>query len=406
LDPESPRLASEDRAKASPTESAKSTLSASRGRKMEIPTKGVAASLLPLGFVCVSLYAQTRSVPTRQILNLNGPSVLKIEAHDKQDALTAQGSGVVIAPSGIVATNAHVVSGACNLYIRQPSGSLVAVKGIVQIDPDKDIAILRFDSRDLRVATLGDSRALRVGDRVVAIGSPLGLEQTVSEGIVSGLRTIENQRSVIQTTAPISPGSSGGGLFNGKGELIGLTTFTLQDSQNLNFAAPLVDVLDLLKRGSETPWSGMSCSETASSLDAMVINQRLLGREISDPQVAEAIKMLNGGTAPTPFQEMVGGGLEMRSYNFPGVQMKVWFQNGRCDSVLYFSGFAGILPLGLSWDKSQSEVRQILGVPSGTWSPSGTDINTDEYDFGENNYIVWYAKDGKLKEISVFLESH
>src|SRR5579862_2604526 len=162
-----------------------------------------------------------------EILNLDGPSVLKIEIHDNSGAVTAQASGVVIAPNGIVATNAHVVMGACKLYVKEPSGSLIAASTLLNLDKDKDIAILLFP-KDYSMAKLGKSRGPQVGDKVVAIGNPLGLEKTVSEGIVSGLRTMDSQRTVIQTTAPISPGSSGGGLFNARGELIGLTTFTLE----------------------------------------------------------------------------------------------------------------------------------------------------------------------------------
>jgi hypothetical protein len=381
-------------------------LSASRESKMEISTERVVVSLLLLVFMCVSVYAQTRSVATRQILSLDGPSVLKIEVHDKQDALAAQASGVVIAPGGIVATNAHVVSGACNLYIKKSSGSLIAVTGIVQIDPDKDIAILRFDSKDLPVAILGDSHALRVGDRVVAIGSPLGLEQTVSEGIVSGLRTTENQRAMIQTTAPISPGSSGGGLFNDKGALIGLTTFTLQDSQNLNFAVPLADVMDLLELGSEKTWATVaSCSEPTPSLDAMVIDQQLLGREISDPQVGEVLKKLNGGTEPPEWNSGVSAGHEWRSYFFPRISVAVVFGDGRCGNMSYFPGFTGILPLGLTWNKSQLEIRQLIGAPTKAQQISGADFNyMDEYRFGEYYYEFDY-KEGKLVEITVNLGS-
>ena len=370
---------------------------------MEIHTERVAASLLPLVFVCAALYGQTRPLSTSQILNLEGPSVVKIEVYNGQGVLGAQASGVVIAPGGIVATNAHVVNGACNVYIKRPSGSLIAALEVVRIDPDKDIAILRFDSKDLPAAVLGDWHALRVGDRVIKIGNPLGLEQTVSEGIVSGLRTTEKGQAVIQTTAPISPGSSGGGLFDAVGQLVGLTTFTLEGSQNLNFAVPLADVVYLLKLGPEKPWATASyCSEPAPALDAMVINQQLLGRELSDPQVAEVLKRLNGGTTPTPLQDEVLAGGEMRSYAFGTIPIKVWFQNGRCQSVLYFPGFTGIIPLGLSWDKSQSQVRELIGVPSAE-SHVGTDLTIDEYDVSQYRYSLWYAKDGKLTLISAEL---
>lgn len=87
---------------------------------------------------------ENRPLATREILKLQGPSVLQIEVHDNSGAASAQASGVVIALNGVVATNAHVLAGACNLYIKEPSGSLVAASTLLNIDADKDIAILLF----------------------------------------------------------------------------------------------------------------------------------------------------------------------------------------------------------------------------------------------------------------------
>lgn len=353
--------------------------------------------------------SEARPLATRDILKLDGPSVLEIEVHDKSGAASAQASGVVIALNGVVATNAHVLAGACNLYIKEQSGSLVAASTLLNIDADKDIAILLFP-KSFPVAKLGTSRALQVGDRVVTIGNPLGLEQSVSEGIVSGFRRMDGERSVIQTTAPISPGSSGGGLFNGRGELIGLTTFTLQGSQSLNFAVPLSDVMGLLRSGAQvvTPenlfqWAKVTypnCSGSTSSLDSMVIMQQVLGRELRDHQFMEVLKQLNGGREATPYQVNIYKGMgEFRNYSFP-IHVGVQVINGICDNVNFFPGFGGIPPLGLSWDKSRPEVQRLIGVPSfSSGSPDGNEI-IDNYDnLGQYRYDITY-QNGKLASIS------
>jgi len=348
---------------------------------------------------------ESRPLATRDILKLDGPSVLEIEVHDGAGAVVAQASGVVIAPGGIVATNAHVVTGACNLYIKETSGSLIAASTLLNIDRDKDIAILLFP-KSFPVPKLGASSALQSGDRVVAIGNPLGLEQTVSEGIVSGLRTMGDKRAVIQTTAPISPGSSGGGLFNGKGELVGLTTFTLPDSQNLNFAVPLADVMSLHISAAEevTPedmflWAVTrfpNCSPPTPSLE-------VLGHNINELQVQEILKALNGGIAATPTKLHTISEGEFRHYEFYTAGIEFIFMNGLCESIGFHPSFRGTLPLGLSWDKTRNDVLQLLVVrPS--WSdrnPTNNDF-IDRYGaFGEYSYDIFYTAAEKLNFIGV-----
>lgn len=208
------------------------------------------------------------------------------------------------------------------------------------------------------------------------------------------------KRAVIQTTAPISPGSSGGGLFDASGELVGLTTFTLQDSQNLNFAVPLSDVMGLLTSGPQevtpenllllTKVTSPNCSESTPSLDAMVIGQQVLGREISEPQVIATLKMLNGGKDPTPTRvEAAKGAGEFRSYYFYTTGVSIFFLEGRCVTVNFYRAFSGILPLGLAWDRSRSDVQRLIGQP--TESQKSNDGFIDHYwNFGKYRYDVIY----------------
>ena len=114
-------------------------------------------------------------------------------------------------------------------------------------DKVRDLAIIKIHGKTFRTLTLGNSDQIQVGEEVVAIGNPLGLELTVSNGILSGVRTSKEQGGkFLQTTAPISPGSSGGPLFNMLGEVVGINTMYLEGGENLNFAIPVNDAKRLL----------------------------------------------------------------------------------------------------------------------------------------------------------------
>lgn len=149
----------------------------------------------------------------------------------------SQGSGVAVGED-MVLTNVHVVQGGAVAEVVTGTGDVHVAKGLVAIDAPNDLALLKTKGANLSPAKLGDSDRLQVGEKVLTVGSPLGLQNTVSDGIVSGLREFGN-RSYVQITAPISPGSSGGGVFDLKGNLIGVAVSTIKEGQNLNLAIPV-----------------------------------------------------------------------------------------------------------------------------------------------------------------------
>ncbi|WP_374349653.1 trypsin-like peptidase domain-containing protein [Chitinimonas sp.] len=154
------------------------------------------------------------------------------------------GSGVVIGPAQVV-TNCHVTAEFRVLRVRYREQLLDAQAKYV--DRGHDLCLLEVPQLDAPAITVGSVNNLNIGDRVVALGTPQGLELTLSEGVVSALRRHEDGK-VIQTSAPISPGSSGGGLFDRYGQLVGITTFQLRAGQNLNFAVPADWIAQLEKR--------------------------------------------------------------------------------------------------------------------------------------------------------------
>jgi S1-C subfamily serine protease len=173
-----------------------------------------------------------------------------------------QGSGFIIDPSGIILTNAHVVSGADTVTVTLKDGR--TFKGEVRgIDEPSDLAVVKIDGKNLPVAPLGNSSEVLVGDWAIAVGNPLGLDNTVTLGIVSTLNRSSAQVGVpdkrldfIQTDAAINPGNSGGPLLNERGEVIGINTAILAAGQGIGFAIPIDKakaIQDRLARGEKIP---------------------------------------------------------------------------------------------------------------------------------------------------------
>lgn len=168
------------------------------------------------------------------------------------------GSGFIIAPDGFAVTNSHVVAGRTTLSATTTEGDLIDAD-VIGDDPSTDVALVRLAARDLPHAVLGDSQALRVGQLVIAMGSPLGLQSTISTGVVSAVgrslragdgRMIDN---IIQHAAPINPGNSGGPLVDSRGRVVGVNTAIIPFAQGLGFAVPSNTVQwvtsELLKHG-------------------------------------------------------------------------------------------------------------------------------------------------------------
>lgn len=171
------------------------------------------------------------------------PTVAEIAARAARSVVvvrTARGLGTGFAVSpGIIATNLHVVAGADRIAIGGTNGRVSAVSGVVGIDPAHDLVLLSAkEASDLPPVVLGDDTLLRAGDGVIAIGTPQGLDLSVSTGIVGAVREVDENLTLLQITAPISPGSSGGPLFDDHGRVVGVTTMFSAQGQNLNFAVP------------------------------------------------------------------------------------------------------------------------------------------------------------------------
>lgn len=185
---------------------------------------------------------RTFSDEVARLVELVRPAVLHVQTLRAGQRGLGSGSAVLVTPDGFALTNSHVVRGADAVEVTLHDG-VTALVDVVGSDPVTDLAILRVPARTDHSAPLGDSNTLRVGETVIAVGSPLGLAHTVTLGVVSALgRTLPSPSGrpidgVIQTDAPLNPGNSGGPLVNAEGFVVGINT-AIAPGQGLCFAVP------------------------------------------------------------------------------------------------------------------------------------------------------------------------
>jgi serine protease Do len=198
------------------------------------------------------------------------PSVVLIKT------ATGLGTGFVVSSDGLIATNLHVIGNARQAVVVLADGREFKDVEVINFDDVHDLMVLRVSVKNLTPLTLGDSTKVKVGERVVAIGHPLGLGNTVSDGLVSAVRKINPQLTVLQVSAPISHGSSGGPLFNEAGEVIGISTLIVAQGQNLNFGMPVNQLKSMLRSGRGTPLATWKPPESPSRRKAPAYELSLL----------------------------------------------------------------------------------------------------------------------------------
>jgi len=176
--------------------------------------------------------------PLPELVRRIKPSAVAIETFDARGEKLSRGSGFFIGSDRVV-TNRHVIDNAYRAEVHSSTGSIYPVKGVVAVDAEGDIAILRVEAPPNQIRPLSlDRTSPQEGESIVVIGNPFGLEGSVTNGIVSAVRDIPTFGRIIQITAPISPGSSGSPVVNMQGQVIGVATLQITGGQSINFAIP------------------------------------------------------------------------------------------------------------------------------------------------------------------------
>lgn len=201
--------------------------------QMKARSVGLLCWVLVLFFGATLAHAQS----AQEIAKKAFRSTVLLVMEDVNGQPLSLGSGFLVCGAEI-ASNLHVVEGAARGYAKLVGEKpKYDIEGITAVDPERDLVMLRISGGPFEPLPLGNSDAVQVGDSVYAVGNPRGLEGTFSQGIVSSIRQVGSDR-LLQVTAPISPGSSGGPVLNGKGDVIGVSVATFRGGQNLNFAIP------------------------------------------------------------------------------------------------------------------------------------------------------------------------
>ncbi|NJM72349.1 MAG: trypsin-like serine protease [Scytonema sp. RU_4_4] len=221
----------------------------------------------------------------------SGFSTMPQEYHQR-----GEGSGFIIDPNGMILTNAHVVSGADSVTVTLKDGR--KLKGEVKgVDEPSDLAVVKINGTNLPVAPLGNSQDLKVGDWAIAVGNPLGLDNTVTLGIISTLNRSSAQVGIpdkrldfIQTDAAINPGNSGGPLLNEQGEVIGINTAIRADAQGIGFAIPI----DKAKVIEDALARGQKISHPYIGLRMVTLTPELAKQSNSDPNTTITLPQING----------------------------------------------------------------------------------------------------------------
>lgn len=204
-----------------------------RGRNI-FPWLGV----LALGLCCAGPAFPEKPQAIADIFAQNADSVVVVAVKNKGEWRAQSGSGFIASQDGVIVTDYHLVRRAKKVLVKLHNRKSYKSARLVGADAAKDIALIKIDAAGLKKVSFGDSQNVRVGEQVVSIGNPLGLEASVSDGLISGVREIAPGFKVFQISVPLSHGSSGGPVLNLKGEVIGVATASQDGGQNLNFAVP------------------------------------------------------------------------------------------------------------------------------------------------------------------------
>ena len=218
-----------------------------------------------LGIGCLVLLLTSAALPSAEVPDLRAlakqarPAVYLLAIQDDEGEVKGSGTGFLVSSDGLLVTNHHVIAGAKQIIAKAENGGLFPVLRVVASDPSNDLALLQLEAKGLPCLTLAPAGSAEAGTRIAVIGSPLGLEGTLTEGIVSARRKLPGQkREVLQISAAISQGSSGSPVLDPQGRVVGVASFLLAEGQSLHFATPAEKLQALIRKSGQTTSLAMS----------------------------------------------------------------------------------------------------------------------------------------------------
>jgi len=217
------------------------------------PPKAVEPSVIPSPSESARTPADSspRESSAKAIFADSSPAIVRVEVLDRGFNVIGHGSGFLVSEDGLIATNQHVIRNAYSARVVFPDGSRHKVEGVAACQRASDLALLKIRGGKFPFLKLAGDELPPIGTKVYAIGNPLGLTNSLSDGLVSGHRQLDEGFSFVQTTAAISPGSSGGPLISSEGKVVGVTTASMRNGQNLNLAVPVKLLKELISERGE-----------------------------------------------------------------------------------------------------------------------------------------------------------
>lgn len=256
--------------------------------------------IIILFLITKNLFSQKTA---KEIYDENSSKVVYVEVYDRNKKAIASGSGFLIDSEGLIITNYHVIKNAFYAKVLFSNGAISDADYIYNYNKENDLALLKsFLNTDEHV-DFSSSDDVSIGDKCYAIGSPLGIQNTISDGIISNILNKDSDY-LFQITNPISPGSSGGALFDEYGKLIGVTVGSREDGQNINYAIPSKYIYTLLKR----TYKPLTLIAFQSIVNKVVISEKVTSQEKYSPppetdnvESPEAEQNIDQGLSPIDY---------------------------------------------------------------------------------------------------------